>query len=623
MSEDAQHPVTCGLEVHQQLDTGKLFCRCPTHLDEQTTVEITRRLRPTQSELGEVDRAALAEARKGRSFHYEASPETSCLVEADEEPPHPLNEDALDVALTLALMTDAAPADEVHTMRKIVIDGSNTTGFQRTALVATGGSIDTSDGEVDLESMALEEDAARIMERGQREARYRLDRLGIPLIEIATAPQLHTPEQVREAALEIGTMIRATGQAKRGLGTIRQDVNISVPGGARVEIKGVQELDLLPEYVRIEKARQEFLLELSSRLDKGADPGALPEEPVRVTSVFEGTDANVVRSALEDGGEVLALALPGFHGHLGTGEDEHRLGRELAGYARSQGAKGLFHTDELPAYGIMGDEVEAVHEKLGTSAGEDAFCLIAAGEGLAQRSLAAALGRAHAAFEGVPEETRQALEDGTTRFLRPLSGSARMYPETDVPPARVPASRLKRLGENLPEMPEERADRYQSELGLNKEVAIPLAKSQHAGLFEGLVDEGADASVAASAILQIRPQVEEEGQSVPDELLEEAVVALEEDAFTKDALEEVLSTAAREGTSVGEAVDELGLGGVSREEAREVVEGIVEDNAAIVEERGMGAMGALMGQAMQQLRGKVEGEVVNELVQQALQERAG
>jgi len=622
VSDDGEPPVTCGLEVHQQLGTGKLFCSCPTHLDEPTTVEIERRLRPTESELGEVDQAALAEARKGRTFAYEASEATSCLVEADEEPPHAINEDALDVALTLALITGADPADEVHTMRKIVIDGSNTTGFQRTALVALGGSIETEEGDVDLEAMALEEDAARIVERGKREARYRLDRLGIPLIEVATAPQLHSPEQAREAAERIGQLIRATGQAKRGLGTIRQDLNISVPEGARVEIKGVQDLDLLPEYVRVERDRQRFLADLADRLAKAADPDDLPDGPEPVTERFAGTDAGVIRDTLDDGGAVLALALPGFDGHLGEG-DEHRLGRELAGYARSQGAEGLFHTDELPAYGVTADEVEAVHEALGTTPGEDAFCLVAADADVAERSLEAALERAGKAFEGVPEETRQALEDGTTRYLRPLPGSARMYPETDVPPARVDAEHLDELASDVPELPSERADRYVEELGLNREVAEPLAAGREAVLFEELVEGGATPGVAASAILQVRPQVEDEGADVPDDLLREAVLAQAEGAFTKDALEDVLLHAAEEDVGVDAAVEALGLGGLSEDEARQVVEELVEDNAGLVEERGMGAMGALMGQAMEQLRGKVEGETVNRLVREAIQERAG
>jgi glutamyl-tRNA(Gln) amidotransferase subunit E len=616
-----EHDVKCGLEIHQQLDTGKLFCQCPSHLDEEFGVEIDRRLRPTQSEMGEVDRAALAEARKGRTFHYESSSETACLVEADEEPPHAINDDALDTALTIAAMTDMNPADEVHTMRKIVIDGSNTTGFQRTALVAKGGSIEIDDGEIGLEAMAIEEDAARIMSRGSRQAHYRLDRLGIPLVEIATAPQLHSPEAVKQAAERIGTMIRATGKAKRGLGTIRQDLNISIPGGARVEVKGVQDLDLLPTYVEEEMARQQNFIALAERLDKAADRDELGE-PVDVTEAFEGTDSSVIQGALDGGGKVCALALPGFDGLLGTKEEsDHRLGRELAGYARTQGASGLFHTDELPAYGITGREVARVHGCLGTNEGEDAFCLVAADEDVAQRSLEAALDRAEKAFDGVPEETREALEDGLTRYLRPLPGSARMYPETDAPPARIDADRMDEIRANLPEMPDEKHTRYQDELGLSEEMADALAGSQRAFLFDEFVEATDMPKQAARAVLQTRPNVEDEGVEVSDELLKEALVALSEDVFAKDALPDVLEKAAREAKPVDRVADEMGLGKVDEAEIRAVLDEIVEANSDLVDQRGMGAMGALMGEAMGRLKGKADGETINQLLQEAIQER--
>ncbi len=615
-------PVKCGLEIHQQLDTGKLFCRCPTEMDETIDVEIQRTLRPTQSEMGEVDAAALAEARKGRAFHYDASHETSCLVEADEEPPGNLNRAALDVALTVALMTEARAMDEVHTMRKIVIDGSNTTGFQRTSLVALGGHVETSQGDVGLMAMALEEDAARIVSRGTREAHYRLDRLGFPLIEIATEPVLHSGEHAKEAALALGTLIRATGKAKRGLGTIRQDLNISTPVGARVEVKGVQELDMIPTFVDGERERQETLAALADDLAEAADPSDLPEGPEDVTDLFEATDSKVLRGVLGEGGEIWALALPGFAGRLGVkGEDEHRLGWELAGYARTQGASGLFHTDELPAYGITADEVAAVHDELGTTADQDAFCLVAADRDVARRSLEAALDRAHLAFEGVPEETRQALEDGRTRYLRPLPGGARMYPETDVPPIRVTSEHLEDLASDLPEMPDERSARYQDELGLPEEMAETLAHGQSFLLFEALVEASGLAKEAARVLLQTRPEIESDHEDleVSDEVVEDALVALSEDAFAKEALPEIMATMAQEGCTVEQAIEAIGAGMVGEDEVREVIQGIVERNQELIEERQMGAMGALMGEAMGQLKGKADGELISQVMREEIQ----
>lgn len=233
MSEE----VIAGLEIHQQLDTKKLFCSCDSELVdeiEEIDREFVRRLRPAKSEMGKVDRAALMEAEKQLKFRYQAPPGSSCLVEADEEPPHAADEEAIQVTLTLARMLDADVVDEIHFMRKIVIDGSNTTGFQRTALVAMHGTLEIDGKEISIPTICLEEDAARKVGVKGDEVTYRLDRLGIPLVEIATGPEMRSPQEVRKVAQALGSLMRATRKVKRGLGTIREDLNVSIPGGARV-----------------------------------------------------------------------------------------------------------------------------------------------------------------------------------------------------------------------------------------------------------------------------------------------------------------------------------------------------------------------------------------------------
>jgi len=247
-----------GLEIHQQLDTHKLFCECQSVLSEDTDYSFERLLRPTQSELGDVDKAALAEAKKNRYFRYVASNESTCLVEADEEPPHSANPEAIETCLTVAALVNAIPVDEIHFMRKIVIDGSNTAGFQRTALVALGGKID----DVRIQTISLEEDAARKLNEKGKFVNYGLDRLGTPLIEIATEPNLKSPEHAIEIAERIGLLLHATGKVKRGLGTIRQDINVSVSKGARVEIKGVQSLSSISKVAEKEVRRQLDLIKL-------------------------------------------------------------------------------------------------------------------------------------------------------------------------------------------------------------------------------------------------------------------------------------------------------------------------------------------------------------------------
>ncbi|MCI4346744.1 MAG: Glu-tRNA(Gln) amidotransferase GatDE subunit E, partial [Thermoplasmata archaeon] len=293
-----------GLEVHQQLATGKLFCRCPVELTETVTGTVLRRLRPTGGETEAVDPAVAFEAARGLLFRYETTP-SSCLVEMDEEPPGALDPAALEVALTVALLLHARPVDEVQVMRKIVIDGSNTSGFQRTTLIATDGWIELRGKRFTIATVCLEEDAARKVGEGNGESRFRLDRLGVPLVEVATGPEISSAQEARELAEEIGLLLRATRRVRRGIGTIREDLNVSVPGGTRVEIKGVQELRLLPKYLESERERQELLLSVQrSLLERGAPTP--PDASRNVTVLLQGREDRALNALRQDG---IALAL--------------------------------------------------------------------------------------------------------------------------------------------------------------------------------------------------------------------------------------------------------------------------------------------------------------------------
>jgi len=259
----------CGIEIHQQLDTHKLFCSCPSLIrDDKPDIIIKRRLRPSAGESGEVDEAALHEFRRGKQFIYQAYSNTTCLVELDEEPPHDVNKEALETALQVALMLNAKVVDRICFMRKTVVDGSNTSGFQRTALIATNGFIETSKGKVKIDTVCLEEEAAKIVKRTEKQDTYNLSRLGIPLIEIATAPDIKDPEHCRETAEKIGMILRSTNKVKRGLGTIRQDVNLSIKNKARVEIKGFQDLRNMPKIIENEVKRHLKLIENGEQLKK-------------------------------------------------------------------------------------------------------------------------------------------------------------------------------------------------------------------------------------------------------------------------------------------------------------------------------------------------------------------
>ncbi|MDD5177856.1 MAG: Glu-tRNA(Gln) amidotransferase subunit GatE [Candidatus Nanoarchaeia archaeon] len=247
-----------GLEIHQQIEGRKLFCHCPALVndDNLSDVKFKRKLRAIAGETGKVDKAAEFEMSKDKEVFYEACSSSSCLVEYDEEPPHELNKEALEVALQIALLMNCKVVDKIQFMRKTVIDGSNVSGFQRTALIGNDGFIETNKGKVKIETICLEEEAAKKIKEEENKITYRLDRLGVGLIEIATSPDIRDPEHAKEVASIIGMMLRSTGRVKRGIGSIRQDVNVSIKGHERVEIKGFQDLRNIPKTIENEIHRQ-------------------------------------------------------------------------------------------------------------------------------------------------------------------------------------------------------------------------------------------------------------------------------------------------------------------------------------------------------------------------------
>lgn len=622
MSED--YEMMCGIEIHQQLDTKKLFCDCDSRLCDDGEGAVYRRLRPTTSEMGEIDRAALAQFQRHMGYRYQCCKGTSCLVELDEEPPHDVNADALGISLTFSEMLHANVIDEIHFMRKIVVDGSNTSGFQRTALVATDGYVEVGDRKISILSVCLEEDAARKVETKGDEILYRLDRLGIPLIEVATGPDMRTPEEVMEVAYRLGTLLRATRRVKRGIGTIRQDLNISIPGGARIELKGVGDLKLIPDYVRNEVNRQKMLIRIKGILnDRGTT--AVPFEPVDVTDIFADCQSKVIRGALDDKGKVIAVRLPGFAGVMNGDNKTLRLGSEMAQRARTRGVKGIFHSDELPNYGIEQPTVDALRQHLGMTGEFDAFVICAAREKKALDALEVAVARANEALDGVPEETRDPLPDGTTKYSRPLPGAARMYPETDVPPTEITEARLEQVRANMPEFPEQIEKRLIGQYGINAQQARQIVRQSNDELFERIAKDPAMAPVAATMFLNTYGELEHDGIDVhvfSDDDILGVFDMLRDGKFAKEALPALLREMAV-GTSAEDAIKKLGLEAVDAGEAAAIIEGIVNERADFVRSKGMGAIGPLMGPVMGALRGKIDGKQANELLSAAIKKLIG
>ena len=617
-----------GLEIHQQLDTStKLFCACkPELFKEEPEITFIRRLRPTQSELGQIDPAAYFEFQKGVKILYEANSQTACLVEMDEEPPHPLSMEAVEIALTAALMMNAAPVEEIHVMRKTVIDGSNTTGFQRTCVIALNGAIKVGEKTVPIQHVSLEEDAARKTGEEGILIRYRIDRLGIPLIEVATAPTINTPKEAGEVALAIGKILRATGRVKRGLGTIRQDLNISIPNGALTEIKGVQELELIPLVVEYEVQRQVNLIKINEELkNAGAHEGDLKEEIFDVTQVFKQTACKVIRKALDKNQKILAIKLPKFRGLLKRElMPGIRLGTEMADRARFWGrVGGIFHTDELPAYGITVQEVEALRKAVQAQE-QDAVVFVADAPENARDALNAVLERAREALKGVPEETRAANPDGTTRYMRPRPGAARMYPETDIPPIKITEEYLNRVKACLPELPEQKLQRLMREYSLNQKLAKQIMDSEYAELFETIAEESKVSPTTIAVFLtETIKALKRDGiavEKISENQIREIFKSLSLGEITKEALPEIVAWLAKnEGKSLKEAVENLGLKTLSIEELEKLIDDIMARNKSLVEKGVSKAFGPLMGIVMKEVRGKADAELVSGLIKKKLE----
>jgi len=623
--------LTVGIEIHQELDTEhKLFCSCPPKINkDEHDYTFTRKLRPAQSELGEIDPAALFEFLKGKRIIYQANYDSCCLVEMDEEPPGPMDAEALDIGLQFSLLTKGAPVDEVQIMRKTVVDGSNTGGFQRTSVISLGGELMAAGETYHIEQVAIEEDAARKVEEDGDTITYRLDRLGIPLIEITTAPEMHTPKQVYDVAARIGSILRATGRVRRGLGTIRQDINVSIMNGAIIEVKGAQDLSMIETIVEYEAQRQATLVEIAEILNKrGVKAEMLRKDLQDVSELFKDTESRILVNALKKGGKVYAVKLKGFNGLTGIELcPNRRLGTEMSDHAKFMGGvRGIFHTDELPGYKITEVEVEALRKAVKADA-DDAVVIVADMEEKCKAALIAVVDRARQALDGVPAETRSANPDGTTRFTRPRPGAARMYPETDVKPVQITPEMIKEIKGRLPEMPEAKLARYQKEYSLNEKLATQIIDSDYLSLFEKLAAEGVSTTLLAVTLTEDLTKLRRDGVSV-EELTDEAItdvfMMVESGTTVKESIPELLQYLADHlESSAEEALDKLGLAMISEDQLKAIIEEVVNNGMDLVKERGMGSMGPLMGATMSKVRGKAQPQVVQKLLQAAIKARLG
>ncbi|HII39007.1 TPA: Glu-tRNA(Gln) amidotransferase subunit GatE [Candidatus Micrarchaeota archaeon] len=568
----------CGIEVHQRLDTNKLFCGCYCDPNkpgpEGRKAVLKRRLRAVAGELGELDAAAAFESVKAKEFTYSVDSASACLVEADEEPPHGVCKEALEVALQIALLLNSRVVDEVHFMRKTVVDGSAVSGFQRTALVASGGWIETTRGKVGIQGVFLEEEAAGIVERSGDSAEYRLDRLGIPLVEIATDASIKDGGHCKEVAEKIGLLLRSTGRVQRGIGTIRQDLNVSIKGGAKVEIKGAQELADIPLLVENEAARQLAFALLRKELRSHSEP-----EPrihaIDLSHVFASTKCGFVSKALADSGMVFGIRLKGFAMLLGREVmPDHRVGTELSGRAKAaSGVGGIIHSDEdLGKYRFSTTEISAVRKIL-ECGDNDAFVLCVGPENAVVRALSAVFERAMQCFDELEGETRAAFGNKSV-FARPLPGAHRMYPETDVPPVRLTHALIKSI--ELPESFEDKKKRF-LKMGLNEELATKVLRESDAVGFEGFVATGAEPTFVAATLVETLKSLRRDGvpiEKIGSERLKAFFAAFAKNEFVKAAAPLLLTELALKQSSVQTALDSRGLCRIGGTELKEAIDAL-------------------------------------------------
>jgi glutamyl-tRNA(Gln) amidotransferase subunit E len=553
------------------------------------------------------------------------------LVEADEEPPQQMSWEALESALIFSLALHSKVVDEIHTMRKIVIDGSNTTGFQRTTLVANGGYLNVEGRKVDVQSICLEEDAAKLISDSDAVREYGLDRLGVPLVEIALAPVSGKPQEIMRIALTLGRLLRASKRVARGLGSIRQDVNISINNGNVVEVKGVQRLDQLIKVIEYEMIRQHGLTLIAQRLRNNntsteVETGQRIED---ITDILKNSSSDVVKKSLADDKNKVAfkaIRSKGFAGMIGFEPYPGiRIGKQLRELVRFYGLGGIFHSDELPDYGITIEEVNAVNRRLELVDGQDAFVIIGGPIPSIDFAIDAIIQRLKMVPYGVPAETRAATVDGKTVFSRPRAGAARMYPETDIEPIPISKHTLDMLKNKIPKSWEEIVTTLSNRYNINRKLAEQIYDSQYLEVFEEIANSTKILPTLIASKLT-EDIVSLQRQHLDTKILSKDIILdifkrLDTGLIAKESITLIFEKLLKkECKTVNEAIEELGIKPMKEQELQMIVDKILQENTSIINSKGMASAGLLMGRCMSILRGRADGRTVNLLLNQKLEQ---
>jgi glutamyl-tRNA(Gln) amidotransferase subunit E len=615
----AQIGFKSGLEIHQQLLTEKkLFCRCPAgRYSKEYQAEILRHMRPTLSEMGVYDGTALMEFKTKKNIIYHINRDTVCTYEMDDTPPFLINDEALDIALGIGMLYDCNIVDELHIARKQYLDGSIPTGFQRTAIFALDGKISYKDREIKIVQMSIEEDSCREVSDIGHERVYLADRLGMPLIETVTEPAMRTPNEAADVAWICSNLVRSTNKVRRGMGAAREDVNVSVTGGTRIEIKGVAKISDIPLLTYNEAMRQWNLLRLRDELkERGIDTESFKAEVFDITSVIKNPHYQPIVDALKSNLKISCVVLKGFSGLLNwQTQTLTYFSREISDRVRVIACltkiPNIIHSD------IKGDTITSSDwqkvKKFVNATDDDTMVIVWGSEGDVKTASDEIIIRAKEATIGIPSETRQALSDGTNGFERILPGADRMYPDTDLPPQKIPQERLDKIKSWLPEKFWERQEWYKK-LGIPEDVITELSISQYAKLFKKAVEGWkVNTTTTAVVLIQYPKRLKKENRNIEilnNDVLETILKLYADDDLPRDAILSVMRNTIEMGLFTDEIIPEP----ISEKQLKEEIDSANKKLKKMKLRKQENKEHLLMGMLMRKLRGRIDAVTVAEKV---------
>ena len=619
----------CGLEIHQQLITEKkLFCGCPAgRYSKKHDATILRHMRPTLSELGEYDGTALMEFKTKKEVIYLLNRESVCTYEMDDTPPFHLNQEALDIALEIALLLKCSIVGEVHIIRKQYLDGSIPAGFQRTSIVGIDGKIRHKNGkDVGIIQLAVEEDACReVSDIGHRIV-FRTDRLSIPLVEVVTHPDMKTPKEAVEVAQNIRRLLRVTGKVKRGIGAARQDVNVSITGGTRVEIKGVYRIPLIEKLVHNEAIRQYNLLKLRDiLLQNGFNENRIISNRADITDILKDTRLEVIKKSYIKGGRVSAISVKGLKSIFNHPTQPGLIfADEISGRVRV-----IACLDDNPNvifsdrdYDLLdSNKWNKIFERL-KAENDDTVCIIWGPKVDTETAMNEIIIRIEEIFKGIPNETRQALNDGLTDFERILPGPDRMYPDTDSPLMAITDERIEKIRKHLPEDPFSREERYRK-LGLPEDIIYPLSISSLKDLFDNIVNKyKVNPVLVGVTCIQTLKSLKRAGvkiQNIRDDDLEELFKLHSEGCIFKEIFIDILKkTAVQKSTGLSDVLKSIEFKVLKESELISGIDKILESYKNVHFKNSDNKHAFLMGKLMEEIKGRYDGRKISELLKSRL-----